>query len=322
MTNHTFKLEDSAITLPISQAARTTAQQFAHRQPTPAKAEEVRRNTLAVWVVNDYLQMMDVPTNLTASDSWNPIMQLCANVADLEVSSVGRLECRPVGSQDQECLIPAETWEERAGYVIVQIDDSCQEAKLLGFIKTVATETLPLSQLQPIEALIDRLGQLQTSPVDALVNLSQWFVGQVEASWQTVESLWNSLEARPVYAFRSPLTTTDGIVGQSDAVTRRAKLIDLGIQIDNQPVMLIVEIAPEANQKTGIRLQLHSTGNQPYLPNGVQLKVLDNTGAVFLEAQARSADNYIQLQFRGDIQEQFSVQVSLGDMSITENFVI
>ncbi|WP_066384224.1 MULTISPECIES: DUF1822 family protein [unclassified Anabaena] len=322
MTNNTFKLEDFAISLPISQAARTTAQKFALRQPTPAKAEQVRRNTLAVWVVNDYLQMMDIPTNLTQSDSWNPIMQLCANVADLEVSSVGRLECRPVGEQDEQCLIPAETWEERAGYVVVQIDDSYQEAKLLGFIKTATTETLPLIQLQPIEALIDRLGQLRTSPVDPLVNLSRWFIGQVEAGWQTVESLLNSLESRPAYAFRSFLNTTDAVVGQSEATTKRAKLIDLGIQIDNQPVMLIVEITPEANQKTGIRLQLHATGNQVHLPNGVQLKVLDNTGATFLEAQARSADNYIQLQFRGDIQEQFSVQVSLGDMSITENFVI
>ncbi|MBD2361305.1 DUF1822 family protein [Anabaena minutissima FACHB-250] len=322
MTNNTFKLEDFAITLPISQAALTTAQQFANQQPTSEKAEQVRLNTLAVWVVNDYLQMMDIPTNLTAGDSWNPIMQLCSNVADLEVSSVGRLECRPVSSSNQVCSIPAETWEDRVGYVVVQVDEFSQEAQLLGFVKNVATETLALSQLQPIETLIDRLAQLRTSPVDALVNLSQWFVGQVEAGWQTVESLWNSPEFRPAYAFRSPVTTPETVQGQSETVTRRAKLIDLGIQIVNQPVMMIVEIAPEVNQKTSIRLQLHSTGNQMYLPTGVQLKVLDNSGAVFLEAQSRSADNYIQLQFRGELQEQFSVQVSLDDMSIIENFVI
>jgi hypothetical protein len=204
----------------------------------------------------------------------------------------------------------------------VQVDDSCQEAQLLGFVKKVATETLALTQLQPIETLIDRVAQLRTSPVDALVNLSQWFVGQVEAGWQTVESLWNSPDFRPGYAFRSPVTTPETVQGQSETVTRRAKLIDLGIQIDNQPVMLIVEISPEANAKTSIRLQLHSTGNQMYLPTGVQLKVLDNSGAVFLEAQARRADNYIQLQFRGELQEEFSVQVTFNDMSIKENFVI
>lgn len=322
MTNNTFKVEDFAITLPISQAARTTAQRFANQQPTLTKAEQVRLNTLAVWVVNDYLQMMDVPTNLTASDSWNPVMQFCADVADLEVSSVGRLECRPVISGSPVCSIPPETWEDRVGYVFVQVDDASEEAQILGFVKNVATETIALNQLQPLEALIDRLAQLKTSPVDALVNLSQWFVGQVEAGWQTVESLLSSLDTRPAYAFRSPVSTPEAMQEQSESVTRRAKLIDLGIKIDNQPVMLIVEIAPAANQKTSVRLQLHATGNQMYLPAGVHLKVLDNAGAVFLEAQARSADNYVQLQFRGDLQEEFSVQVSLSDMSITENFVI
>ncbi|WP_427157890.1 DUF1822 family protein [Aliinostoc sp. HNIBRCY26] len=322
MTNNTFKLEDFAITLPISQAARITAQQFANQQPTSAKAEQVRLNTLAVWVVNDYLQMMDIPTNLTASDSWNPIMQLCTDVADLEVSSVGRLECRPVLASSQFCSIPPETWEDRVGYVVVQVDDAEKEAQILGFVKNVATETLALSQLQPIETLIDRLAQLKTSPVDTLVNLSQWFVGQIESGWQTVESLLNSLDARPAFAFRSPVSTPEATQEQAENVTRRAKLIDLGIKIDNQPVMLIVEISPADNQKTSVRLQLHATGNQMYLPAGVQLKVLDNSGAVFLDAQARSADNYIQLQFRGDLQEEFSIQVSLGDMSITENFVI
>jgi hypothetical protein len=321
MTNTTNKLDDFAIILPISQTARTTAQQFASNQPNSRKAEQVRLNTLAVLVVNDYLQMMEVPTSLPASDSWNPIMQLCTDVADLEIPSVGRLECRPVQLHEQVCYIPPETWEERIGYVIVQVDETNSEAKLLGFIRKVSTETLALNQLQPIEALIDRLEQLKTSPVDALVNLSQWLLGQCEAGWQTIEDLWNSLEARPAYAFRSSVSTPDA-ANQLQAVTRRAKLVDLGIQIANQPVILIVEIAPEVNGQTSVRLQLHSTGNQIYLPTGVELKVLDTTGAVFLEAQARSADNYLQLQFRGELEEQFSVQVSLDSMSITENFVI
>ena len=322
MTNTTYQLEDFAITLPITQVACTTAQGFANQQPTSEKAEQVRLNTLAVLVVNDYLQMMEIPTELSAGDSWNPVMQLCANVADLEVSSIGRLECRPVGVNEQICSIPAETWEERMGYVVVQVDESLQEAKLLGFIKKVATETLPLNQLQPVEALIDCLAQLKISPVNTLANLSQWFIGQCEAGWETVESLLDLLEPRPTFAFRSTVIAEKTSLNESKTMARRAKLIDLGIQILDQPAMLIVEINPEANQKTSIRLQLHSLGSQSYLPAGVQLTVLDESGAVFLEAQARSADNYIQLQFRGEIEEQFRVRVSLDEMSMTENFMI
>ncbi|MHC5727607.1 MAG: DUF1822 family protein [Nostoc sp.] len=317
MSNSTYQPDDLTLTLPISQSARIIAQQFANQQPNSEKAEQVRLNTLAVWVVNDYLEMMDIPTDLQASDSWNPVMRLCGNVADLEVPSVGRLECRPVHLHQQICCIPPETWEERVGYLVVQFDESLQEARLLGFIPSVATETLPLEQLQPLEAFIDHLWQLRQ-----LVNLSQWFAGIFEAGWQTIESLWNVPELRPTYAFRSPETVQLNALNRPESITKRAKLIDLGIQILNQPVMLIVEISPEKDQQTSIHLQLHATGNQIYLPPGVYLTVLDSSGTVFLEAQSRKSDNYIQLQFRGEATEQFSVRVAMNDTSITEHFRI
>ncbi|MEH2350688.1 MAG: DUF1822 family protein [Nostoc sp.] len=322
MSNYTYQLDDFALKLPISQLARRTAQEFANQQPNSEKAEQVRLNTLAVWVVNDYLEMMDIPTELQAGDIWNPIMRLCANVADLEVPSVGRLECRPVHLHQQMCSIPPETWEERVGYLVVQFDESLQEAKLLGFIPSVATETLPLEQLQPLEAFIDHLDQLRQFPVSSLVNLSQWFAGIFEAGWQTIESLWNVPELRPTYTFRSTETVELNALNRPEPITKRAKLIDLGIQILNQPVMLIVEISPEKDQQTSIHLQLHATGNQIYLPPGVHLTVLDSSGEVFLDAQSRKLDNYIQLQFRGEPTEQFSVRVAINDTSITEHFRI
>jgi Protein of unknown function (DUF1822) len=322
MSNSTYQLDDFALKLPISQIARITAQQFANQQPNPEKAEQVRLNTLAVWVVNDYLQMMDIPTDLQASDSWNPIMRLCANIADLEVPSIGRLECRPVRQHQQVCSIPPETWEERVGYLAVQFDESLLEARLLGFIPSVATETLPLSQLQPLEAFIDHIWELRQSSVTSLVNLSQWFAGIFETGWQTIESLWNLPELRPNYAFRSTETVELDALNQPESMTKRAKLIDLGIQILNQPVMLIVEISPEKDQQTSIHLQLHATGNQIYLPPGVHLTVLDSSGAVFLDAQSRKSDNYIQLKFRGEPTEEFSVRVALDNTSITEYFRI
>lgn len=317
MTNATYQLDNFAVPLPIVQAARNLAQEFANQQLTPEKAEQVRLNTLAVWVVNDYLQMMDIATDLQASDSWNLLMRLCADVADLHVPAIGRLECRAVRSHEQTFIVPPETWAERVGYVVVQIDESYQEAKLLGFVHSVASEQMPLTAVRSPEAFLDHLAQLRQSPAAKPINLSQWFIGIFDAGWQTVEDLWNSQGFRPAYAFRAPETFQ-----QSEALTKRAKLIDLGIQIANQPIILIVEIYPEADEKTGVRLQLHPTGRQIYLPQGIQLTVLDESETIFLEAQARSADNYIQLQFRGKPREIFGVRVALNDMSITEHFVI
>ncbi|MBD2354322.1 DUF1822 family protein [Tolypothrix sp. FACHB-123] len=319
MTNTIYQQENFAVPLPITQAARKIAQNFASQQPTPEKATQVKLNTIAVLVVHEYLQMMDIPTNLTASDSWNPVMRLFADVADLAMPSFGSLECRPVSTFDLTCSVPPETWEERIAYVVVQIDESLQEAKLLGFVPSVATEELPLTQLQPPEAFIEHLGRLQQS-IATIVNLRQWFAGIFESSWQSLAALANSQEPTLAFAFRGPEIFEQQTSNQP--VTRRAKLLDLGIQIADTPLMLIVEISPLPDQKTSIRLQLHPTSNQIYLPQGVQLTVLDEAGAVFLEAQARSADNYIQLQLRGDAGEKFSVRVALNDISITEQFTI
>jgi len=52
------------------------------------------------------------------------------------------------------------------------------------------------------------------------------------------------------------------------------------------------------------------------------LIILDESGEVFLEAQSRSADNWIQLEFRGEEKEHFSVKVVFEDVNITEDFAI
>ncbi|NJO42927.1 MAG: DUF1822 family protein [Cyanobacteria bacterium RU_5_0] len=321
-----FNLE-FALPLPITRNALRLADQFARQQPTVQKADQVRRNTIAVCVMNDYLQLMGISTDLSVGDSWNPVVRLCADVADLEVAGVGRLECRPLSEQpaSQVCAIPPEVWEDRIGYVVVQIDESSQAAALLGFVERAAVEELPLSQLQSPELLIHHLDRLlyPVSPValppiarPVRVNFRQWLQNTFEAGWQTAESLLNP----PVFAygFRSAET----VLEPANEIIRRAKLIDLGIQTADRTLVLVVELMPEAILQTVVRLQVHPSGNQLYLPAQVRLTVLDEAGVTFLEAESREADNYIQLQFRGSPGERFSVQITLDDASLMEEFVI
>lgn len=336
MTYHTNNIEDFALPLPITQAARQIAQQFAQEQPTPQKAEQVRLNTLATHVVNDYLQMLGISTNLSDSDSWNPVVRLCADVADLEVTGWGRLECRPIKKHQQACYVPPEVQSERVGYVVVQIDDMSLEATVLGFTPTVTRDELPVTQLEPIESLIDHIHQpveavaavTQASPVAASlrVNLSQWLNNVFETGWQTLESVLNPAEPDLAFGFRSAVRSADGAVLANpdlpNAGILRAKLVDLGMQLSGYPVALIVELQPETEHRSQITLQVHPTGTQAYLPPSLQLIVLDESGLVFLEAQARNADNYMQLQFSGLAEEQFSVKVTLGEASIMEDFVV
>ncbi|GET40512.1 DUF1822 family protein [Microseira wollei] len=85
-----------SVLMPITQAAQQMARQFAIEQPTEEKALQVYLNTLAVYAVNNYLRIMDISTDLKGGDSWNPVIRFACDVADLWVTGVGRLECRPL----------------------------------------------------------------------------------------------------------------------------------------------------------------------------------------------------------------------------------
>lgn len=313
--------QEFSLALPITQTARETAVEFTNNaQNFPEKLEKIKLNTLAVCVVDTYLQMMGINTNVTASDNWNPVLRLCVDSADLEVTGIGRLECRWVRSPAEKCHIPPEVWEERIGYVVVQIDESLHEATLLGFTPKAIAQ-ISISELQPLEDLLAHLNQLklatehQQQPV---VQLNQWFDRVFETGWQSIEAILGSARANLAFSFRR----SDSVNENHDDRIRRAKLIDLGIQLAGHAVALIVELRAVSDHKRDILLQVHPTGSQVYLPPQLQLTVLDAAGAVFLEAQARKADNYIQLQFSGKPGEKFSVKVALGDRSIMENFMI
>lgn len=327
MTYSIHDPESFALPLPITQLAQHIAQQFASQQPTPQKAEQVRLNTLAVMVVHDYLDLMGIATDLASSDSWNPVMRLCADVADLQVAELGRLECRPVGWHDAVCQVPPEVWEDRIGYAVVQISPEFEQANLLGFVPSVVNEEVVLRQLRSPEALLDHLDRLNhsigksvaTSVQQASVHLSQWFQQQFTASWQAVEELLNPQNLAPAYRFRSVASAE---LTQNTPTVRRAKLIDLGIQINHCPLALIVELRPTTNQMTQVWLQVHPTQAQSFLPPDLRLTVVDESGATFLEAQSRAVDNYVQLQFSGNPGERFGVQITLGSGRVLEEFVI
>ena len=325
-------VERFALPLPITRNARTLAEQFAAEQPTQQKADEVRLNTLAVCVINDYLEMLGFSTNLATGDSWNPTLRLCANVADLDVVGVGRLECRPLRPQEHSAYVSPEVWENRMGYAVVQIEDSFQTAVFLGFVPTVAAEVLPIQQLQSPEALIDYLNHLLNRPsifpssarstaTATVVNLNQWFQNIFEIGWQAVDSLFESANPHSAYAFRGSDLDEARVVEQPVKI-KRTKQINLGTLPIAQSVKLLIELTPEMDCKTTILLQVHPTQNAAHLPPGLQVTLLDESDTVALEAQSRSTDNYVQLEFDGNSGEQFSVRLVLGNASVVETFVI
>ena len=84
--------------------------------------------------------------------------------------------------------------------------------------------------------------------------------------------------------------------------------------------MLLVRLVPEDNDDVGVTLQVHPQKDELTLPYTLKLRVLENANTVFLEAQARERDNYIQLQFSGQPKEVFAVEIILDDVKFTEQF--
>lgn len=174
------------------------------------------------------------------------------------------------------------------------------------------------SSYEQIEALFregvlsDRLGvpilDVQVVPNKERVNFSQWFDNTFTIGWQTVTELLNPQQL------------------QATARTQkleRGKLIDLRADLLSYSVVLLINLSRENDDSStvGITLRVYPTGDEVYLPPSLKLLVLSNN-EVFEEVTTRSADVFMRCQFEGELGEEFTVQLVLGEAVVTENFVI
>ncbi|HEY9671789.1 MAG TPA: DUF1822 family protein [Waterburya sp.] len=312
----TYLSDSSTFTVPLSTSAHARAEQFRRQQSNPQKAKQVYLNTLAVSAVNFYLRCMGIDTDWEASDSCNPVIYSLIDIADLEVKNRGKLECIPVLSPNQIVHIPPEVWSNRIGYVAVEFDSSLQRATLLGFTETVPESgELAIAQLRSLEDLLEYLRQSeQPEPLRIQVNLSQWFENLFETDWQPLEALFGTQNL--AFSFRSDSQF-------NEATIKRAKLLNLGVQLGSQSVAILVAITPEVEQKVSILVQAHPVAGETFLPPNIKLSLLSISGETLQDVQSRSQDNYIQLKrFRGLPGESFNIRIAFGNVTITETFVI
>jgi Protein of unknown function (DUF1822) len=321
---HRQTLEDAAVPIFITQDAQQTAQGFADQQPTPQKAEQVYLNTLAVCVVTNYLRILGISANPAACDSWNPLMRLTTNTADLEVVGLGRLECRPISttalnSTDPVCYVPTEVHDDRIGYVVVHIDEAHVEATLLGFTDRVEVEELPLSQLRSLTELPAYLDSLKPT-INLVTHLSQWLQNAVEEGWRSLDDLLG-LQPLAVQWRSSAPSETDS---SADTFARvvRGKLIDLGSQRPGKQVVLVAEVAFQSESEMAIKLMIYPIEDQMYLPPDLEVMILDAAGVVVMQAQAREANQSIELEFSGELGDCFRLRMALADWSTEESFTI
>lgn len=153
------------ITVPLEKEAHLWARGFAAEQATPDKGKRVYLNTLAVYAVQSFLKWLQIETDLEDADSWHPIARSLFNVADLVIPNLGKLECRPVLIGENVLTLPPEVMEDRIGYIAVGFQEQLNEVQLLGFAPALepgnVLTQLPITNLQPLENLIDYLYRLE-----------------------------------------------------------------------------------------------------------------------------------------------------------------
>lgn len=169
-----------------------------------------------------------------------------------------------------------------------------------------AVPATAVNQVSQVNKISENLAQLVSN---STTKLSQWLQGAIDEGWQTIESLANP-ELSLAFSTRS-----------FEQDTKRAKIIDLGIDLGGTKFALLLNISPQASESIKVLVQLYPLEGENYLPQDTKLILLSKAGKTLQEVTARTQDNYIQLKpFKGESGKKFSIQVSLGDVSLKEDF--
>jgi Protein of unknown function (DUF1822) len=322
-----FIREKVTFKVPLTSTFHQIAEELRKQQRFPERAKQVYLNTLSVLAVDSYLQCMGIETDLAASNSQNPIMIILSDTADLIIKNIGKLECRTLLPNQEFVHIPLEAQEDRIGYIVVQMNESLREATLLGFVKELETEDLPINQLQSLEDFLEHIETLSQVTVTQSVGLLetvadtlQQIFNTLDSSWQTMESLLGIEPPKMVEGYRQLQGST---IERPDKGFMRAKQIDLDSQLPSQQIALVVALMPADDpEEIDVLVEVRPTSLSNELPRDLQLMLLDQIGAIILYAQRKEHDHKIEFEFSVKPRENFSIKLVLGDLSYVQEFLI
>ena len=308
-TNH----EQISFTIPLSIEAHERANQRKQGISNSENAKKIYLNTLAVYAVNYYLDCMGFETNWSNADDSNPWMLNLIDLADLEVKNIGKIECLSVLPDAEYLEISTEVRSDRVAYVAVQFNQSLKEATILGFT-TQALAKVHLNQLQSVDNLLDYFTAKEQA---AKVNIQQWLEGVITEGWLSVEEIFNPRELSFRFARNFSLT--------------RCKAIDIGLRLNGTSVVLIIKLNHKNkdindiknNGEIDIIVQVHPEPNKGVcLSPGLKLVVSDENGKEVDTVISRQYDDWVEIGLSAESNEEFCVEIILGESKVKQDFVV
>lgn len=153
-------------------------------------------------------------------------------------------------------------------------------------------------------------------------NLGDWWDNIFSQGWMSMEDIGVNNEL----AYRNPVPSRSADLEETPSSAISAiggRVTDLGIQLGGHCLALIVQIVPRSEGEEYIIVRVQSdSDSKTNLPPDLQLLVLDGNGEDFLETRSHPGQNCIQLEFRGQPGDRFTVKVGLGEANVTEDFLI
>ncbi|MBD2771323.1 DUF1822 family protein [Iningainema tapete] len=161
---------------------------------------------------------------------------------------------------------------------------------------------------------------IQVSNISQLTRLSEWLRGGFDNIWQTIEDTFAHQQVAT--AWRSQNTQNLTSQNQNSIfIINRVKILDFSSLSGNEQVALLIGILPINDIEVTIGFEIRPLDNVDYLPDDVQVRLLDENGVEVGIANA-AVTQTIQFQFSGQPGERFSIEVACSGKVITEHFVI
>ncbi|CAD5989355.1 hypothetical protein PCC9214_05548 [Planktothrix tepida] len=249
-----------------------------------------------------------------------PFVQWAALIENDDVrEQLYQRRCSPIITQIQQTISHLSQWLE--GFIASEWQDMAiflQQNRMAfrGVFRTVRTEIDPEQVRQWVEILQGNSGEGRWKI--AAQNLRDVTPGNQQVIAALVEVLGKTTDDETRWTVAETLWTLD----PENPVSRIRKVKDLGMEINGESVALMVAVLPKQDNRLAVFIRLYPMGNQLFLPPQIQLRVLEETGEIFLSAEAREQDNFIQLKLGGSRGERFNVEVKFGENQITEGFII
>ncbi|GAB4176983.1 MAG: hypothetical protein Fur006_08350 [Coleofasciculaceae cyanobacterium] len=191
------------LAIPIIDADRTEAYQISTQFP-PEQGEQHYRRVLVAAMMRRFLKMLGIDSSGNIINDWSEpksdFDRQLNPLACLYIPEVQKyLWCCPIRQGDRQCFLPKKV-DNCIGVVVLELDKPYQVGQVLGFAPVGSRSALPVSELQPLDALIDCIVAPQRSPI----RLSQWLNHLFEPDWQPLDTLLQSLR-QPILNFASAL---------------------------------------------------------------------------------------------------------------------